>query len=118
MKNFINYVFALFLILLYSSKAVAIEQELIQNKSQLVIASKYAEKFCSAKDDNFFEGLDNERILKYSYLKYMGFQNEEIYSKDMYIPLILQIREKCVITNEEESEINEFFMEKDFPKKK
>ena len=110
MKNFINYVFALFLILLYSSKAVAIEQELIQNKSQLVIASKYAEKFCSAKDDNFFEGLDNERILKYSYLKYMGFQNEEIYSKDMYNQLVLKIKEKCLITNQEEKEIREFFL--------
>ena len=37
---------------------------------------------------------------------------EEINSKDMYKPLINQIKEKCLITNEEEREINQFFLEK------
>ena len=60
----------------------------------------------------FFDGLDNEKTLKYSYFKYIGLMSEEIYSKDMYKPLINQIREKCFITNEEEREINEFFLEK------
>ena len=35
--------------------------------------------------------------------------SEEMYSKDMYKPLINQIREKCLISNEEEREINELF---------
>ena len=46
--------------------------------------------------------------IKYSYFKYIGMQSEEINSKEMYKPLINQIREKCLITNEEEREINEF----------
>ena len=90
----------------------ALEKGSILNESQLIITNKYAERFCSAKDNNFFEGLDNEKALKYSYFRYMGFQNDEIYSKDMYKLLILQIRNKCLISNKEEREINEFFLEK------
>ena len=91
---------------------LALEKGSILNESQLIITNKYAERFCSAKDNNFFEGLDNEKALKYSYFRYMGFQNDEIYSKDMYKLLILQIRNKCLISNKEEREINEFFLEK------
>ena len=35
-----------------------------------------------------------------------------MYSKDMYQTLINQIRAKCIMTNEEEREINQFFIEK------
>ncbi len=40
--------------------------------------------------------------------------SDENFSKDVYKPLINQIREKCLISNEEEKEINQFFLEK-FP---
>ena len=40
----------------------------------------------------------------------MGLQNEEILSKDMYKVLINQIRERCLLNNKEESEINEFIL--------
>ncbi len=110
MKNLFNYLLGFILIFnLCSFKVLALEKESIINKSQIIIANKYAERFCSAKDDNFFKGLDNEKILKYSYFRYIGFQNEEIYSKKMYKPLILQIKENCLITNEEEREIKDFF---------
>ena len=95
MKNFINYVLALFFVFnFYSSKVIAISKESIPNKSQILIAKKYAEKYCTAKDDKFFKGLDNERTLKYSYFKYIGLQNGELSSKDMYKTLIHQIRKK------------------------
>ena len=57
----------------------------------------------------FFDVLDNEKTLKYSYFKYIGLQSKELYSKDMYQTLINQIRAKCIITNEEEREIKELF---------
>ena len=72
-------------------------------------AEKFSEKFCSAKSDHFFEGLDNEKTLKYSYFKYIGIQGKEIFLKDMYEPLINQINEKCLISKEEERELKEFF---------
>ena len=62
----------------------------------------------------FFEELDNEKTLKYSYYQYIGLMSDENFSKDVYKPLINQIREKCLISNEEEKEINQFFLEK-FP---
>ena len=93
-------------------KALASEKESIDNNSKLIIANKYAERYCNAKDDNFFEGLDNERTLKYSYFIYIGFKNEEIYTKDMYKTLINQIRENCLISKKEEREINNFFLDK------
>ena len=112
MKKLLNYIIALFLILhFYSSEVLALETESILNKSQLIITNKYAERYCNATENNFFEGLDNERILKYSYFKYIGFQNEEIYSNDLYKHLIIQIRERCLISNEEEREINEYFID-------
>ena len=113
MKNIFNYAIAILIFInLLSYKVQAYENESILNKSQIIIANKYAERFCSAKADHYFDGLDNEKTLKYSYFKYIGLQSKEIYSKDMYQTLINQIREKCLISNEEEREINQFFLEK------
>ena len=92
-----------------SSNVNAFEAEFRLNKSQITIANKYADRFCSAKADNFFDGLDNEKTLKYSYFKYIGLQSEEMISNDMNKLLINQIREKCLITEDEEKELNEFF---------
>ena len=113
MKKLFNFFLVfLFIINLYSSKVLALEKESSLNKSQLIIANKYADRYCSAKKDNFFEGLDNEKTLKYSYYKYIGLQNKEIYSSNLFETLIHKIREKCPLTNEEEREINDFFLEK------
>ena len=56
----------------------------ISNSSQIKINNNYAEKFCSAKADNFFKGLDNEKTLKYSYFRYIGFQNKNSHSMATY----------------------------------
>ena len=110
MKSFFSYAIAfLFIFIALSSKVSSYENESILDKSQIIIANKYAERFCSAKADHFFKGLDNEKTLKYSYFQYIGLLSKEMYSKDMYKPLINEIREKCLITNEEERELNEFF---------
>ena len=113
MKSLFGYALAfLFTFITFSSKVNGYENESILDKSQIIIANKYADRFCSAKADHFFEGLDNEKTLKYSYFQYLGLLSKEMYSKDMYKQLINQIREKCLISNEEENEINEFFLEK------
>ena len=110
MKSFFSFAIAfLFIFIALSSQANSFENESILDTSQILIANKYAERFCSAKADHYFEGLDNEKTLKYSYFNYIGLKSEEILSKDMYKPLINQIKEKCLITNEEERELNEFF---------
>ena len=107
---FSNAIAFLFIIIALSSQVHGFENESILDKSKIQIANKYAESFCSARADHYFEGLDNEKTLKYSYFKYIGLQSKEMYSKDMYQTLINQIRAKCNITNEEEIEIKEFFM--------
>ena len=108
MKSLFGYVIGvLFIFITLSSQVNGFENESILDKSQILIANKYAERFCSAKADHYFEGLDNEKTLKYSYFKNIGLQSKEMYSKDMYQTLINQIRIKCIITNEEEREINE-----------
>ena len=113
MKSFFSYAIAfLFIFIALSSQVHGFENEFILDKSQILIANNFAESFCSAKADHYFEGLDNEKTLKYSYFKYIGLQSKEMYSKDMYQTLINQIRAKCIITNEEEREINQFFIEK------
>tara|TARA_Y100001968_G_scaffold322624_1_gene359037 strand:+ start:1261 stop:1632 length:372 start_codon:yes stop_codon:yes gene_type:complete len=110
MKRLFSYALAVLLIFnVSSSKVHAINNEAILDKSQIIIANKYAERICSAKADHFFEGLDNEKTLKYSYFKYIGLQSEEIFSKDLQKTFINQIRKKCLITNKEEKELNEFF---------
>ena len=112
MKILVNYLILIFLTFhLYSPMGNTLEKKLITNKSQ-TIASKYAERYCSAKDNNFFEGLEKEKTLKYSYFRYIGFNNQEIYLMEMYKPLIYQIRKKCSITRDEEEELNAFFEEK------
>ena len=73
MKILFSYALAvLFIFITLSSNVHASENEFILDKSQIVIANKYAERFCSAKANNFFEWLDNEKTLKYSYFQYMG----------------------------------------------
>ena len=109
-EKFFRFVLVISLILVaLSSKASAYDIESIQNNSQKITIENIAEKFCSAKADHFFEGLDNEKTLKYSYFKYIGIEGKEIFSKDMYEPLINQINEKCLISKEEERELKEFF---------
>ncbi len=100
--------------ILFLNNVNASENESKINNTQIIIANKYAEKFCSAKSDNYFEGLDNEKTLKYSYFKYIGFQKKEIFSKDMYKLLINQIKNKCIISNEEEKELNEFLLKESY----
>ena len=103
---------ALAFFLIYSallSKVNASEAKFSLHKSQIKIADIYAERFCSAKANHLFDGLENEKTLKYSYYKYIGLQSKEIFSNDMYQALINQIREKCIITKDEEKEINELF---------
>ena len=111
MKNLLSYALAVLLIFNNSSyKAYPLENEFTLNKSQILIYNKYADRFCNAKVDNFFKGLENEKTLKYSYLKYIGFDNNELLSIDFYEPLINKIKEKCNITKEEEKEIKEFYL--------
>ena len=93
-----------------SDKIQALENEDSINKREIIFVNKYAERFCIAKADNFFEGLENEKSLKYSYFKYIGLQNEEIFTNDFYKTLIDQIKEKCAIRKEEEKELKEFYI--------
>ena len=111
MKIFFSYSIAfLFVFIALSTKVHGFENESILDKSQMLIINKYADRFCSAKADHYFEGLDNEKTLKYSYFKYIGLQSKEMYSKVMYQTLINKIRGKCFISKKEEREINELFM--------
>ena len=113
MKSLFSYALAFLLIFIAaSSQVLGFENESTLDKSQIIITNKYAERFCSAKADHFFEGLDNEKTLKYSYFQYIGLMSDEIVLKDMYKPLINQIREKCLISNDEERELNELFTKK------
>ena len=113
MESFFSYAIAfLFIFIALSSQVLGFENESILDKSQIIIANKYAERFCSAKADHFFEGLENEKTLKYSYFQYIGLMNDEIALKSMFKPLINQIREKCLISNDEERELNELFTKK------
>jgi len=111
MKAFFYFGLIFLLIIIVSCGTVnASSNESIQNYSKIKIIKKYTEKFCKSKEDNFFEGLENEKTLKYSYFRYIGFQDKEILSKGMYKSLINQIKENCMISNEEEIELHEFFL--------
>ncbi len=118
MKSLFSYAIVfLFIIVTHSSQVNGFENESILDTSQILIANKYVERFCSAKADHYFQVLDNEKTLKYSYFNYIGLKSEEILFKDMYKPLINQIREKCLISNDEERELNELFTKKPQPRK-
>jgi len=102
-------VFLTIIIFLYP-KVNAYEIESIQKNTREITAEKIAEKFCAAKSDNFFEGLDNEKTLKYTYFRYIGIRGEKGFLKDIHEPLISEIRDQCLISDEEVRELNEFFL--------
>ncbi len=117
MKPFYNFALIICMILLStSSKVNAYYIEPLQNNSEKIASEKItsekiAEKFCSANSDHLFDGLENEKTLKFSYLRYIGINGKELFSKDSYETLINQIREKCLISKNDERELNEFFYE-------
>ena len=103
----------------FLTKVNATENIKISNRSQITIANNFAEKFCNAKINHFFDGLDNEKTLKYSYFKYIGLQNKDITSEDFYKIYITKIKEKCFLLDEDERELYEiFFKEKNLEKQK
>ena len=109
LKNIINYLLAFLLIFNFEFKNVnAIENERNLNTSKNIVNKEYADRFCSAKSDHFFEGLEKEKTLKYSYFKYIGINSKELFSDDQYDILISQIRNTCNITDDEEKEIYDF----------
>ncbi len=111
MKRLFSYALAVLIMFNhYFSKVYALENEDLLEKSEIIIADEYAERFCSAKANKFFDGLENEKTLKYSYFRYIGFKNEKISSNNFYKHLIHQIKEKCDIRKEEENEIIDFFL--------
>ena len=111
MKSLFSFVLVTFLIfVVLSSNVNSSDIESIQSNSQKINSDKIAEIYCIAKADHFFEGLENEKTLKYSYFRYIGIQAKEIFSRDIYEQLITSIRGKCLISKEEERELNEFFL--------
>jgi len=111
MKSFFSIVLVGFMIFtLFPVKVNASEKESTLNNTKKVITNIYADKYCSAKGDHFFEGLDNEKMLKYSYFRYIGLNSKNLIQKDIYNTLINQIRERCLISKREEQELYEFFL--------
>ena len=79
MKDLFSYAITFFLSLIaLSSQVHGFENESILDTSQILIANKYVVRFCSAKADHYFEGLDNEKTLKYSPFKYTFLQSKEM----------------------------------------
>ena len=109
MKNIFSFALTLlffFNVFIYDIQAS--DNKETESTSKIIIANKYAERVCSAKSDNFFEGLDNEQDLKYSYFRYIGLQSDEILSNGLDKLILDKIKDKCQITIKEEKEINEF----------
>ncbi len=116
MKILFGYAITVLLIFNMSHMEVyGLEKESIQQEKQIIIANKYGERFCVSKADHFFDGLDKEKTLRYSYFRYIGLLSRDLGSKDIYEMFINQIREKCTITEEEEDDIKEFFL-KNYPR--
>tara|TARA_Y100001968_G_scaffold267169_1_gene256992 strand:- start:1316 stop:1771 length:456 start_codon:yes stop_codon:yes gene_type:complete len=108
-KNLLSYLLIVFLItIVFISRVNASSDLSSMNNSQFKIADKYAEKYCIAKEENLFEGLRNEKVLKDTYFRYIGLQTTDIFANDIYKILINKINEKCKIEDEEKSELLEF----------
>ena len=90
----------------------ASENQTIIEKSQITNLNNYAESFCTAKANNFFEGLDNEKTLKFSYFKYIGSENIKLFNNETYKVLVEKIKNNCDISNKEEKELFEFFLKR------
>ena len=111
MKSLFSILIAIILTsMLFLPKVVASENQSKISNSKIIIANKYANKFCNAKADNFFKGLENEKALKLSYFRYIGLQGKEMVSNDMYIEIMNTIREQCSPSIEEENELTQFIL--------
>ena len=94
-----------------NSRVNSLEKENVQINLQKINIEQYAKSYCNAKADHFFDGLENEKALKYSYFRYVGSLDKNIITNEIYNNLMNQIRKNCQISTYEEKELNDYFIE-------
>ena len=106
----ISLILALVIFFIIIEKVNALDDSSIFNKSELISINKYAEQYCIDKDNHIFEGLENEKTLKYTYYRYITFKQKELLPSDINKFIINKIKEKCYINKQEEIELYQFFL--------
>ena len=111
MRNLISILLIISMTLIFTNSRVnSLEKETVQINSQKINIEQYAKSYCNAKADHFFDGLENEKSLKYSYFRYVNSLDKNIITNEIYNNLMNQIRKNCQISTNEEKELNDYFI--------
>jgi len=81
--------------------------------AQESVGSRFANKFCEAKEEGFSTESSSEFALNNTYLKFVTFPDDEKFLENLWDFTLLRIRKDCgeYVTQKEEDNLREFFEE-------
>ena len=81
--------------------------------AQNAVGTRFASKFCEAKEKGFSSESSSEFALNNTYLKFVSFPEDESFVEDLWVYTIGRIRKDCgnYLTEYEENDLSEFFQE-------
>ena len=111
-KSYIIIILFLFLIAFIESPVLqAIELDLTAAENS--VGTRFASKFCEAKEKDFSSEYSSEFALNNTYLKFVAFPDDERFVDNLWEFTIERIKKNCgnFVTKSEESDLKNFFQE-------
>ena len=110
--SFIIIILGLFLIACLRPTIIrAIEFD--STSAQNAVGTRFASKYCEAKEKGFSSESSSEFALNNTYLKFVAFPKEERFIEDLWAFTIERIRQDCGshVNKDEETDLRNFFQE-------
>ena len=111
-ESFIIIILGFFLIACLRPTIIqAIEFDL--TSAQNAVGTRFASKYCEAKEKGFSSESSSEFALNNTYLKFVAFPKEERFIEDLWAFTIERIRQDCGshVNKDEETDLRNFFQE-------
>ena len=111
-KSFIIIILGFFLIACLRPTIIqAIEFDL--TSAQNAVGTRFASKYCEAKEKGFSSESSSEFAFNNTYLKFVAFPKEERFIEDLWAFTIERIRQGCGnhVNKDEETDLRNFFQE-------
>ena len=113
-ESFRRIIIGLFiLVMLQANILEAIELDL--TSAQNAVGTRFASKFCEAKEMGFSSESSSEYALNNTYLKFVAFPEDEKFITDLWEYTLGRIRNDCgnYVTEKEVTDLRDFFKEEE-----
>ena len=115
-ESFRRLIIGLFFLLLFMLQVNTLEAiELDLTSAQNAVGTRFASKFCEAKEMGFSSESSSEYALNNTYLKFVAFPEDEKFIIDLWEYTLGRIRNDCgnYVTENEVNDLRDFFQEEE-----